>query len=465
VATAQNKNDKKRTGWWIFLGVVIVAGLVTGWLIWRNRQETDETIANIETEPYQRQTLNANIFGTGSVEPFQTAVLTWSTRGIVGDVNVEVGDRVEKDMLLMSLSEDSLPADILQARIDVINTQNALDDLYDNWESNLAQTRLDLLNAEENLEDLEDERQIMNYQRCTDERIEELEDDLDQAERIYEFNQSSQTLQAVNTAQANLNYCRADYTEREVAEAELEVELGEARVANLQQKVDLISDGPDPDQVTILETQLAIAQSRLESPLVEAPFEGIVTGISAQVGDVVQIGSQAVQINDLSQLYLDVRISEVDIPFVALGQTAELVFDAYFETTFTGEVMEIALVGTPAQGVVEYPVRIRMIDADERIKPGMTAAVNIVVEEKEDVFVVPNDAIVSIDGQENVFVLRNGEYEAVNVELGSYSDRYSEVLEADINEGELIALNPPSEITGQTPFGGPPQGGFGGFGN
>ena len=465
MATAQNKNDKKRTGLWIFLGVVIVAGLIIAWLVWQNRQEANEAIASIETEPYQRQTLNANIFGTGSVEPFQTAVLTWSTRGIVGDVNVAVGDRVEKDMLLMSLSEDSLPADILQARIDVINTQNALDDLYDNWESNLAQARLDLLNAEENLEDLEDERQIMNYQRCTDERIEELEDDLEQAERIYEFNQTSQTLQAINTAQANLNYCRADYTEREVAEAELEVELGEARVTSLQQKVDLLSDGPDPDQVTILETQLAIAQSRLESPLVEAPFDGIVTEISAQVGDVVQIGSQAIQINDLSQLYLDVRISEVDIPFVALGQTAELVFDAYFETTFTGEVIEIALVGTQAQGVVEYPVRIQMIDADERIKPGMTAAVNIVVEEKEDVFVVPNDAIVSIDGQEHVYVLRNGEYEAVTVELGSYSDRYSEVLEAEIDEGEPIALNPPSEITGQTPFGGPPQGGFGGFGN
>ena len=465
MTTAQNKKDKKHTGWWIFLGVVIVAGLIVGWLIWQNRQDASEAIANVETEPYQRQTLNANIFGTGSVEPFQTALMTWSTSGVVGNVNFEVGDRVDKDMLLMSLSEDSLSADILQARIDVINTQNALDDLYDNWESNLAQARLDLLNAEENLEDLEDERLIMNYQRCTDERIEELEDELDQAERIYEFNQSSQTLQAVNTAQANLNFCRADYTEREVAEAQLEVELGEARVADLQQKVDLLSDGPDPDQVTILETQLTIAQSRLDSPLVEAPFDGIVTEISAQVGDVVQIGSQAVQINDLSELYLEVRISEVDIPFVAIGQTAELVFDAYFETTFTGEVIEIALVGTAAQGVVEYPVRIQMLDADERIKPGMTAAVNIVVEEKEDVFVVPNDAIVSIDGQEHVFVLRNGEYESVTVELGSYSDRYSEVIEADIDEGELIALNPPSEITGQTPFGGPPQGGFGGFGN
>jgi multidrug efflux pump subunit AcrA (membrane-fusion protein) len=110
-------------------------------------------------------------------------------------------------------------------------------------------------------------------------------------------------------------------------------------------------------------------------------------------------------------------------------------------------------------------VRINLLDADQRIKPGMTAAVNIVVDRKEDVFVVPNDAIVSIDGQENVFVRRNGGYESVEVELGSYSDFYSEVLEAEIEPGEPIALNPPEEITGQTTFGGPPSGGFGGFGN
>ena len=95
----------------------------------------------------------------------------------------------------------------------------------------------------------------------------------------------------------------------------------------------------------------------------------------------------------------------------------------------------------------------------------MTAAVNIVVEEKEDVFVVPNDAIVSIDGQDHVYVKRNNDYEAVPVTLGSYSDFYSEVVEADIEEGELIVLNPPDEITGDMPFGGPPEGAFGPFGN
>lgn len=462
-----NKKNKRHTGWWILLAVLVAVGAFIAWRVFTNQQQSQEALANIDTEPYQRMSLNANIFGTGTVEPVQTAMLTWSTGGKVGEVLVEVGDQVDADQRLMALDPDSVSVDIQQAEIDVINAQNNLDALYDNWEAELAQAKLDLLNAEENLEDLENEREIMNYQRCTDERIEELEDDLEIAENLYKFRQTTENLRLVNTAQANLDYCRADYTEREIAEADLEVRLAEARVADLEKKVDLLSDGPDPDQVVIFETQLAMAKSRLDSPMIEAPFAGTVTVLSAQKGDIVQVGSQALQLDDLSTLYLDVQISEIDIPLVQVDQGAELVFDAYFETTLNGEVTQIAPVGQNVQGVVEYTVRINLLDADERIKPGMTAAVNIVVDRKEDVFVVPNDAIVSIDGQEYVFVKRDGGFESVEVELGSYSDFYSEVLEADIELGEPIALNPPAEITGdgELPFNGPPSGGFGGFGN
>jgi len=465
VTEAENKKKKNIKVWLVLIAILLIVGAFIGWRVWQNRQNMNQVLANIETEPYQRQTLNANIYGTGTVEPVQTAVLTWSASGVVGDVLVSVGDEVMEDQLLMSLAPDSLSVDILQAEIDLINTQNALDDLYDNLQSDLAQTRLDLSNAQEALEDLENERKIMNYQRCTDERTEELEDELDQAEQVYKFRQNSDTLRAVNTAQANLDYCLADFTVREIAEAELEVELAEARVAKLQERVNLLEDGPDPDQVTILETQLSMAQSRLDSPLIEAPFDGVVTVLKAKHGDVVQPGMQAVQIDNLSELFIDVQISEVDIPFVQIDQVAQLVFDAYFENTFEGEVVEISPVGNAIQGVVEYDIRIKMRNADDRIKPGMSAAVNIVVDEKENVFVVPNDAIVSIDGQENVYVRRNGTYEAVGISLGSYSDFYSEVIEADIEEGELIVLNPPEEITGEMSFGGPPQGGFPGFGN
>lgn len=465
MAKAESKQKKSRLGWWMLLGVVVVAGLFIGWRIMQSRQASSELLANLETEPYQQATLNANVYGTGTVQPAQTAVLTWGTSGIVDVVNVSVGDAVDKDMVMMSLEADSTSIDIQQAQIDVINAQNNLDNLYDNWESELAQAKLDLLNAEEDLEDLANERQIMNYQRCTDERIEELEDELELAERLYDFQQTANNLRAVNTAQANLDYCRADYTEREVAEAELKVSLAESRVAQLEEKVELLSEGPDPDQVKVAETQLAIAESRLESPLVKAPFDGVVTVLSTKPGDVVQPGTQALRLDDLSELFLYVQISEIDIPLVEVGQSAELVFDAYFEDTFLGEVSEISPVGQPVQGVVEYTVRINMLDADDRIKPGMTAAVNIVVDEKEDVFVVPNDAIVSIGGQEHVYVKRNDGYEAVQVTLGGYSDFYSEVVEADIEPGELIVINPPDEITGERPFGGPPGGGFGVFGD
>lgn len=459
------KQKKRRWGWWIVLGIVALILIFVGWRGWQNGKAQSETLANLETEPYQRQNLNASIYGTGTVKPNQSAALVWSTGGIVGDVNVVLGQSVSKDELLMALDPASVSSDILQAQIDVINAQNELDDLYTNWGADLAQAKLDLLNAQEDLDDLETERKIMNYQRCTDERIEELEDDLDQAELIYKYRQNADTLKAVNTAQANLDYCRADFTEQEIAEAELEVELGEAKVAELQEQVDLLANGPDPEQVTILETRLDIAQSRLDSPRIEAPFNGVVTVLSVQEGDVVQAGSPAVQLDNLSRLFLDVQISEVDISQVQVGQPVELVFDAYYDDTFTGEVAEIAPVGTSVQGVVEYSVRIEMQDTDGEIKPGMTASVNIIVEEKDNVLVVPNDAIVMLEDREHVFVKRDGMYEAVPVTLGSYSDYYSEVIEADIEEGELIVLNPPSELTGEISFSNPVGSGFTGFGN
>jgi HlyD family secretion protein len=466
----EGKNRRKKKGnkgLWLLLLVAILAGLFVGWRYVSGQREASRVLANLETEPYRRDSLSAFIYGTGTVQPAQRALLTWSASGIVGDVFVSLGQTVEKDALLMTLETDSLSVEILQAEIDVINAQRALDDLYENLGADLAQARLDLLNAEENLEDLQNQRAVMNFQRCSDERIEDLEEALEQAEQVYNFQQNTANLQRVNTAQANLNFCRAEFSAREIAEAELEIELAEARVNRLQNRVAVLSDGPDPDDVTILETRLAIAQTRLDSPTIKAPFAGVVTQLPTQVGDVVQMGSKALQLDNLADLRLAVQISEIDIPFVTVGQPVQLVFDAYFESTFNGEVTEISPVGTTTQGVVEYAVTVRMLDADVRIRPGMTAAVTILIEEIDDVYVIPNDAIVSVNGQERVYVQRGGEFVEVPVTLGFYSDFYSEVIAADIAEGELIVLNPPAEITGVMPFGGPPGGGRfgGGFGN
>ena len=467
MAEKKQKRKKSKKGLWFIVVALLAVGLFIGWQVLDAQQETSRVLANLEMEPYRRDNLSAFIFGTGSVQPSQSAALTWSANGTVGEVHVSLGDTVEKDRVLMSLDPDSLSMDIMQAEIDLINAQRSLDQLYENWEADLANARLNLLDAEENLEDRENRRWVMDYRRCSDDRIEELEEALEDAQDLLDFRDTAENRRRVNTAQANLDYCRANFSDREIAEAELQIELAVTQVNRLQTEVNILSDGPDADEVTILETRIAIAQSRLDSPMIKAPFAGVVTSLPVQPGDVVQMGTKAVQLDNLADLRLNVQISEIDIPQVMVGQPVQLVFDAFFETIFNGEVKEISLVGTTVQGVVEYTVTVRMLDADDRIRPGMTAAVTIVVDEKEDVFVVPNDAIVNQNGQEQVFVRRNGEFVSVPVVLGSFSDFYSEVLEADINEGEMIVLNPPAEITGAAPFGGPPGGGgFGGpFGN
>ena len=71
-------------------------------------------------------------------------------------------------------------------RQDLINAQNALDDLHDNWGSDLAQAKLDLLNAQEMLDKMDRQREIMNYQRCSSERIEDYETLRDLAEELYQ---------------------------------------------------------------------------------------------------------------------------------------------------------------------------------------------------------------------------------------------------------------------------------------
>ena len=163
-------------------------------------------------------------------------------------------------------------------------------------------------------------------------------------------------------------------------------------------------------------------------------------------GDQAKVGAQAIRVSDLTRLFVDVPISEVDIPQVKVGQTADLVFDAYYEQTYTGTVTAVSPVGENRTGVVNYMVTIELEDGLETIKPGMTAGVSIRVEEKQNVFTLPSEAVSTLQGKDVVYVLRDGIPEAVNITIGAYSDNKVEVLKADIQPGELVVLNPPTSI-------------------
>jgi HlyD family secretion protein len=105
---------------------------------------------------------------------------------------------------------------------------------------------------------------------------------------------------------------------------------------------------------------------------------------------------------------------------------------------------------------------VELTDGDEDVRPGMTSAVEIVVNQVTDALLIPNQAVRAEEGNLVVYVLeQNGQMTKVEVTLGASSDRFSQLLEGDLAPGDLIVLNPPTDFFSGGPRGG---GGFGGNG-
>ena len=88
------------------------------------------------------------------------------------------------------------------------------------------------------------------------------------------------------------------------------------------------------------------------------------------------------------------------------------------------------------------------------VKPGMTAAVNIVVQELQDVLLVPNRAVRLVEGERVVYLLVDGQAVKKEIRLGSSSDTVSIVAGGDFKEGDMVILNPPVEFGPGRPGGG-----------
>jgi HlyD family secretion protein len=111
---------------WIILGIVAAVLLVAIFFFTRsgNKQAT-----TFQTTPAERGALVASVGATGSVRAKQSAVLTWWTTGVVGKVNVGVGDKVSRTNVLASLDKATLNQNVIMAESDLASAQKALDDL------------------------------------------------------------------------------------------------------------------------------------------------------------------------------------------------------------------------------------------------------------------------------------------------------------------------------------------------
>lgn len=439
-------------------------------------------LSEADTVPAEVGSLTATVGATGTVRPSQLGTLTFKTTGTVGEVLVEVGDEVEAGDLLAVLTDESLAANVLLARADVASAERALEDLRASTRQ-AAEAQLAIANARDAF-DRAERRLIWNQEgnRATSDTLKAAQAKLaierarmEEAEAAYrsapgdlaEGGVKAQTYLAYNnarraytTALSAYNWYTGHPTEVEQSKLEADVAVARAQLDDALREYERLKDGPDPADLAAAEARLAAARATLEQARITAPFSGTITAVDIQPGDQVAPGSVAFQLADLSRLYVDVDVSEVDINRVDPDQPATLTFDAILDREYRGRVTEVGAVGEAQQGVVNFKVTLEIEDPDQAVLPGLTAAVNVVVDQIENVLLVPNRAVRVQDGERVVYILRDGAMQVVPIVLGTSSETHSQVLEGDVAEGDAIVLNPPTAFE---EFG-PPGGGGGFFG-
>jgi HlyD family secretion protein len=401
------------------------------------RRSNAGTVSQFQTTPAARGTLTATIGATGTVRAKQTATLIWQAAGTVDTVNAKVGDNIPEDFVMAFLEKTSLPQSVIMAEAELADAQKALDDLLSS-DTGQAEAVIALRDAQEAHAKADNYlHYLQNSRRIPQTSVRTY---LIRTPRGFEYRTKTKSF-------------KGPAPEDWIIEAENDLALKKAELDEAQRTYDRLTGG-NTAEIDAAQARVEAAQATLNLARLISPFAGTVTESHVLPGDQVSAGATAFRVDNLSSLLVDVEVSEVDINNVSIGQPVTLTFDAILGKNYHGEIVEVAQAGTVEQGVVNFTVTVELIDADSLVKPGMTAGVNIVVQELQDVLLVPNRAVRLVDGERVVFVLENGQPVQKEIRLGSSSDTQSIVASGGVTEGDLIILNPPVDFGPGRPGGG-----------
>jgi HlyD family secretion protein len=215
-------------------------------------------------------------------------------------------------------------------------------------------------------------------------------------------------------------------------------------------------------KAAVAQTKAALdfAETNFRYTKIISPVDGTVISRNVDVGQTVAASFQTPTLfniaQDLTRMQIDTSVDEADIGKIKVDQTVEFAVDAYPDITFRGKVAEVRNAPITVQNVVTYDVVVRVDNPELKLKPGMTANVSIILDEKKGVLRVPNAALrfrppesgKAITPQKGsadqkgsaVWVLENDKPKRIKVTSGIGDGNYTEILSGDLKEGDAVIV-------------------------
>lgn len=403
----QEHRQKKRRGRIIksLAAAAVLAALVGGgaWWMQQNRAANEDSPL-LQTDIVTHGDYETSVSASGLTRPLSSAEVTPEVDGIIAEVNVVEGDYVQKGDVLFVVRNEALDKALNDAKQAVTDAQKNVDDAQE----------------------------------------------------------------SVNKAEATLTQATNDYN-RIMATGYASQEEADAAGAGAEQALESAQSAQKAAQTELDTAKKALtsaqdaqkeAQTNADKRVVTAPRDGTIITMNAKTG--AAIGSSSggsgdsspsgslITIGDLSQMRVTVQVNEVDISEIAAGQTANVTFSALSDLQLPATVEHISAVSSGSNnadvmaggGIVTYDVDLLIPEPDQRVKPGMTARVDIITEDIPDVDMVPVGALSDNgDGTYSIYVVNEADNTTIErmVEVVA-QNATTAVISGNVADGDIVQL-------------------------
>lgn len=270
---------------------------------------------------------------------------------------------------------------------------------------------------------------------------------------------------SVASAQANVDNRRIELQQLQTGPTAAQEAAARARLAQAEANLASLVDGPTAEEIATAEAELAQArislaeaEDALADATITAPFAGVVAAISAQPGEIAS--GVVAEIVDLSSLQTVLEVDEVDISSLSTGQPVTVTLETWPNEELSGSIASIAPAPNDAPGsnLITYEVRLNLDPTALPVRAGMTANANILTDQRDDVLLVPNAAILA-DRASGTFSVRRvvgDTTEEVPVTIGLRDNRYT-IITDGLEAGDVVVVgggSPNDEDQFGGPFGG-----------
>jgi len=358
------------------------------------------------TPPKISSAQDGRLIFEGEAVPVKNVTLTFPANGIVDEVLALEGDKVSKgDVIARLKGLERQKAAISAAQAELLSAQQTLDNLNKNANINRADVQLKLAQAKKALDKAVENRNYKNYKRADQWYIDQSNadyilalNDFNNAEmvwnnwkdkdetdrnRAFALQNFAAARKKVQQAEANFNYLKGAPLEVDLQISEGELVVAKANYENALKDWELVKNGPNPDDLQLIEERLAnahaqldAAQASLDDLELKAPFSGTIVASNLKAGQLSSIGSSSVVLADLSEFQVESSdLTELNITKISEGSPVAITIDGIPDLAISGSVTRIKPLGEDNQGDITYKVIIKLNNQDPRIKWRMTTSI------------------------------------------------------------------------------------------